>query len=314
MARILSARLLLLLGMGVSMAFPALAQTSTVSIPAWIDKGECSGTPQFAPTLDGKPVPVERLLSPTSDQIILIVFDLTGGLARVEAAKQAVISDLPKLPRNTWVGLLRSQDGLHVLADPSPSRHKEIEVIRALSSSGQPGLLETLPTALALGDAVVRKNPVRVSVFYITDGSIYSYREDYTDPVINPSDPNDLSRRFPEVLVDEKISKLVRQISSLETPFFVVHLDYRRDRLNNAYQNGLETLTRTTGGEADFCHSLAEIPEAISTIFSRITSAWRITLPVPAKSHGYLQVGLSASCDKHNLQISWRSHIRLKGR
>ena len=43
----------------------------------------------------------------------------------------------------------------------------------------------------------MRKSPVRVSVLYITDGSIYSYREDYTNPVINESDPHDLSRRFP---------------------------------------------------------------------------------------------------------------------
>ncbi len=313
MPRTPSWRPLLLLVLAALASSLARAQTSVFSIPAWIDKGECADTPKFEPTLGGKPVTVEQLLGPGSDQIILIVFDLTGDLSRIDAAKQAVIAGISKLPRNTWVGLLRSQDGLHVLEDPGPHRHKDIAAVRALSSSGQPGLLETVRSALSLADAMNRKAAARVSVFYITDGSIYSYREDYTDPVINPSDPHDLSRRFPQVLIDEKISKLVRQISPLQAPLFVVHLEYRQDTLNEAYQNGLETLTREMGGEAAICHSTSEIPELISRIFSRITSSWRVTLAVPAKMHGYEQVGLNAKCGKQTMQISWRSHFRLKG-
>ncbi|HVA01000.1 MAG TPA: hypothetical protein VMV34_05005 [Terriglobia bacterium] len=313
MQRPIAGRPLFLLMMVVLTSCFARAQTSAVSISAWIDKGDCAGVPRFEPTLDGKPASVQGLLGPTSDQIILIVFDLTGDLSRIDAAKQAVIAGLSSLPRNAWVGVLRSQDGLHVLTDPSPQRHKDIEAIRDLSNSGQPGLLETVRSALSLADAMNRKSPVRVSVFYITDGSIYGYREDYTDPVINPSDPHDLSRRFPQVLVDEKISKLVGQISSLQAPLFVVHLEYRQDLLNVAYQNGLETLTRTTGGEAAICRSMAEIPQAISRIFARITSAWWVTLAVPAKTHSHVQIGLNASCGKGNLQISWRSRFRLKG-
>lgn len=313
MLKTLSGRPLLLLLAAVFMASVVCAQTLPVSISAWIDRGGCAGVPKFEPTLDGKPASVEDLMDPTSDQIILIVFDLTGDLSRIDAAKQAVIAGLSKLPRNAWVGVLRSQDGLHVLTDPSPHRQKDIEAIHALSNSGQPGFLETVGSALALGDAMIRKSRLRVSVFYITDGSIYSYREDYTDPVINPSDPHDLSRRFPQVLVDEKISKLVGHISSLQAPLYVVHLEYRQDLLNTAYQNGLEELTRTTGGEAVICHSMAEIPQAISRIFARITSAWWVTLAVPAKTHSHVQIGLNASCGQGNLQISWRSHFRLKG-
>jgi von Willebrand factor type A domain len=296
-------------------AFAALiarAQTPTVSISAWIDRGDCAGAPKFEPTLDGKPASVEQLADPTSDQIILIVLDLTGDLSRIDAAKQAMINDISKLPRNTWVGLLRDPDGLRVLADPTPNRQKVIDAIRSLSINGTPGLLETVRPALLLADSMIRKSPVRVSVFYITDGSIYDYREDYTDPVINPSDNQDLSRRFRDVLINEKISKLVGHISSLQAPLFVVDLDYRQDRLNLAYQSGLETLTRTTGGEVDMCHSMAEIPAAISRIFARITSAWWVTLAVPAKTQSHLQIGLNASCGKGNLQLSWRSHFRLK--
>lgn len=294
-------------------ALNAQAQRSAVSISAWVDKGDCSGPPRFEPTVDGKPAPIERLRAPTSDQIILIVLDLTDDLSRVDAAKEALIDEISRLPQNVWLGVLRAQDGLHVLADPSPDRQKAIEAIRSITISGTPGFLETVRPALSLADAMIRKSPVRVSVFYITDGSIYDYREDYTDPVINPSDDQDLSRRFRDVLINQKITKLDRHIGALETPLFVTQLHYRQDSLDQAYQNGFMTLTRTTGGEADLCHSMAEIPESISRIFARITSAWWLTVSLPPKAHSHLQIGLSASCGNGNLQLSWRSHFQLKG-
>lgn len=297
----------------ISAGFVAHAQTPAISVPVRIDKSSCSGAPSFKSTLNGKPAKVRARLGPGSDQIILIVFDLTGSLSRIEAAKQAVMTDISNLPKNAWVGLLRSQDGLHVLTDPSPNRQKVIRAIRSLSTNGTPGLLETVRMALSLANAMVRKSPVRVSVLYITDGSIYSYREDYTDPVINPSDPHDLSRRFRDVLINEKMSKLERHISSLEAPLFVVHLHYRQDRLNEAYQNGLESLAKSTGGEAAMCHSLAEIPHVISTMFARITTTWRLNVVVPPKTHSHLKVGLSASCSSGNAQVSWRTHFHLKG-
>ncbi|MEJ2010083.1 MAG: VWA domain-containing protein, partial [Acidobacteriota bacterium] len=278
--------------------------TRTFSIPAWIDHGKCTKSPTFDPTLNGKPAKVDRKLAPNSDQVILVVFDLTGDLSRIDDAERAVITNISHLPRNTWIGVLRAQDGLHVLADPTSDRQKVTDVIQSLTSSGTPGLLETVRPALSLGDAMIRKSPVRVAVLYITDGSIYDYREDYTDPVINPSDKHDLSRRFRDVLINEKISKLERHIRSLEAPFFVVHLHYRQNKLDVAYQNGLDSLARNMGGEAVICRSSAEIPQAISRIFARITSAWSLILSVPTNDHHDLQVGLKASCGSGGLPLS----------
>jgi hypothetical protein len=289
------------------------AQTASISIPAWAEGNNCALDPKFEATLDGKPMPVTAQVGPTSDQIILVVFDLTGDLSLIEAAKQAVIAEISKLPRNAWVGLLRAQDGLHVLADPGADRQPLIQAIDSLSNSGEPGLLGTVQSALSLADALLRKAPVRVAVLYITDGSIYSYREDYTNPVINDSDPHDLSRRFPGALVGEKISKLVNDLGSLQAPLFVVHLNYRRDQLNSIYQNGLETLADATGGKTNLCRSVAEIPEAISAIFARIASAWRLTLEVPAKIHSNTQIRLSAPCRDGDLRLSWRTHFHPKG-
>jgi hypothetical protein len=288
------------------------AQTANVSIPAWIEANNCASAPKFEAALNSKPVPVTAQLGPASDQVILIVLDLTSDLSLIEAAKQAIIAEISKLPPNAWVGLLRAQDGLHVLADPSADRQPLIAAIQSLSNSGEPGLLETVQPSLSLADGIMRKSPVRVSVLYITDGSIYSYREDYTNPVINQSDTHDLSRSFPEVLIKEKISKLVEDISSLQAPLFVVHLNYGRDRLNEAYQNGLENLADATGGKSEICRSVAEIPEAISGMFTRISTAWRLTLAIPTKIHNNIQIHVSAQCSDEDLQISWRTNFHPK--
>jgi hypothetical protein len=288
------------------------AQTASVSIPAWIETNTCAFLPKFEAALNGKTVPVTAQSGPNSDQVVLIVLDLTGDLALIEAAKQALITEISKLPKNAWVGLLRTQDGLHVLADPGTDRQPLVDAIRSLSNSSEPELLDTVHSALSLADGIMAKSPVRVSVLYVTDGSIYSYRQDYTNPVINGSDPHDLSRVFPEALVTDKISKLVEDTSSLEAPLFVVDLNYRRDRLNVAYQNGLETLADATGGRSAVCRSVAEIPEAISAMMERISSAWRLTLTVPAKIHARFQIHLTAPCGDEDLRISWRTRFRPK--
>jgi len=291
---------------------PLQAQTANVSIPAWVEANDCSKPPKFEAALNGKVVHVTAQLGPSSDEVILVVLDLTGDLTLVEAAKKALIAEVSKLAPNAWVGLLRTQDGLHVLADPSESRQPLADAVRSLFNSTEPDLLETVQPALELADGILRKSPVRVAVLYITDGSIYSYREDYTNPVINESDPHDLSRRFPEALINAKISKLVEASSTLEAPLFVVHLNYRHDRLNTAYQNGLETLADATGGRSDICRSVAEIPEAISAMFARIASAWRLTLALPTRIHYNIQIHLSAPCGDEDRRISWRTRLRPK--
>jgi hypothetical protein len=288
------------------------AQTASISIPAWVETNNCGSDPKFEATLNGKPAPVTAQLGPDSDQIILLVLDLTSDLTLIDAAKQAIIAEISKLPRNAWVGLLRDQDGLHVLADPSADRQPLIEAIQSLSNNGEPGLLETVPSALELADALIRKSPVRVSVLYITDGSIYAYREDYTNPVINQSDPHDLSRRFPQALIEEKIAKLTEEVGSLQAPLFVLHLNYRRDTLNQAYQNGLETLANVTGGKSVICRSIGEIPDAVSGMLARISSAWRLNLAIPAKIHSNTQIHLSAPCGDGDLRLSWRTRFHPK--
>ncbi|MBS1854224.1 MAG: hypothetical protein JST11_02580 [Acidobacteria bacterium] len=292
-------------------AATACAQPA-LSIPAWIDGGNSGSRPAFEATLNGKPAAIRSQLGPASDQIILLVMDVTGNPSLVDPAREALIAEVAKLPHNAWVGLLRAQDGLHAIADPAPGREGVTSGIRDLPGTGNPGLLDTVVQALSLADGILRKSPVRVSVLYVTDSSIYGYREDYTNPVINQSDPHDLSRRFPESLIDEKIAKLEDATAALEAPLFIVHLHNRGDRLNRAYQNGLETLSGATGGRTAICRSVAEIPQAISETLARISAAWRLTLNVPPKVRGLAQVRLSARSGDEELRLSWRTHVEAK--
>ena len=60
--------------------------------------------------------------------------------------------------------------------------------------------------------------------------------------------------------------------TTTESPLFTVHLAYRTDTLNQAYQTGLMTLAETTGGASYFCRSQAEISETIGRVFETIRS------------------------------------------
>jgi hypothetical protein len=288
------------------------AQADRVSIPAWVEEGDCGPAPKFTATFNGKPAPVTAQLGPGSDQVVLLVLDFTSEITLVDAAKEALKAEISKLPANIWVGLLRDQDGLHVLADPGPNRQPLLDALQDLASTGKPGLFETITPSLSMADTLLRKSAVRISVLYITDSNIYNYREDYTNPVINGSDPHDISRVFPDALIQDKISRLVEDVSYLEAPLFVVHLNYRGDTLNESYQNGLLTLADATGGKGQLCKSVGEIPDAIAAAFARISSAWRLTLEVPPKFHSNAQIHLSAPCGDQDARLSWRTRLRPK--
>lgn len=278
-------------------AAPPEKRRRCLSVPVWMEAG--SGEPalsvkDFLATLEGRPARIVSARGPSDDMIILLVLDLTEELGLVEIAKDALVSSIQVLPPNAYVGLMRAQDGLRVLLDPTSDRDPLFQAIRALPVSGKAGLLETVETAMKLGDSILAKAAVRLAVLYITDSSIYNYRDDYINPVINYSDSHDMSRRFPEGLVKEKISRLERKLSGFESPLFIVHLDYRSDRLNEAYQAGLLQLASAAGGHSAFCRSRQEIPEAIAGTLNRIASAYRVDIQLPERPSKVVQVQLES--------------------
>jgi len=222
----------------------------------------------FKATLDGSPAKVLRVRGPKDDLMLLVVLDLTGDLTLIDSA----------LPANKWVAVLKSQDVLQVVQDPTPDREKTASAIREYVATGKAGLLTTVESASAVGDSLLNRTNVRVAVLYVTDSNIYNYREDFTNPVINSSDSQDLSRRFPDQLIREKMQKLSDGLASSETPLYFVHLNYFSDPINEAYQRGLLQLAEETGGAGAFCRSRGEIPEAVEKIVSAAAKHWSVAV------------------------------------
>jgi hypothetical protein len=92
---------------------------------------------------------------------------------------------------------------------------------------------------------------------------------------------------------------------------FIVHLRYRSDRLNEAYQNGLKRLAETTAANAAFCRSTGEIPTAISAAMQLIVSHYSLTLALPDNVPRSLQVQLESAKTRG---LGYRSRFTLKER
>jgi len=281
-------RTLLLLASLSSLAFSA-----NVTLSVWVPDGVTPSQEKLAASVAGVKAEILSVQGPQDDLILLLITDLTGEQALVDTARAAILERINTLEPNQLVGLMRSQDGLKVHADPSADRAVLATAIKAVPVEGKAALLNTIETATKLGDSV-GKSGVRIAVLYITDSDVANYREDYTNPVVNSSDNRDLSRRFSDSLIKERISRLVRSVRATETPVFVVHLNYRTDSLNDAYQSGLIELASATGGQAWFSRSRGEIPGLIQSAFSRIQNLYSVKITLPAAAPRESDIALSS--------------------
>ncbi len=306
-------RILVFLWLAAALS-PAIRTGENIHVPVWPDLKQSGATSlkagDLTAKLEGEPARIRTVLGPDDELLLLFVMDVVGDLSLVEPAKRALASAIQDLPQNAYAGLMQAQDGLTVLVDPTPDREKISRSLESLPVSGRPGLLDTVETVSKIGDEILAKSEVRVAVLYVTDSDVREYREDFTNPVINRSDPHDLSRRFPEGLIREKISKLDGMLASLETPVFIVHLDYRSERLNEAYQAGLMQLSSTTGGTSLFCRSSAEIPSVIQKMLQTIKSFYRVDIELPPRPPKILQVQLESAAGP----LSYRQRFLLDRR
>ncbi len=247
--------------------------------------------------------------------MILLVLDLAGDITDAQAAKDALIAAIEKLPASTFVALLRAQDGPAVLVDPTPDRAAMESAIQAYPVTGKAGLLDSVTSVETLAESIAKASNVRVATLFATDSDVRNYREDFANPVINSSDPHDLSRRFPEALIQDKIDKLEKAMAARETPLFIVHLRYRASTLNAAYQAGLKRLAETTAGWSSFCASPAEIPEAIEQAFAAISSQYMLTVGLPGKPPAALQIHVETrGADEPSSELVYRARLLLRQR
>jgi len=287
------------------------ATSSGVFVPAWPPSGADLTTESVTASISGTEAPILAVRGPEDDLVLLVVLDLAGDLSFVEAARSALIEKFAGFPDNHYVGVMSAQDGLRVLSEPTANREQVAAAIRSQQVGGRAGLLNTVEQAARLGDSIGSKSGVRLAVLYITDSDIENYREDYTNPVVNSSDSRDLSRQFSDGLVKERVSRLVAGLTATQTPLFIVHLDYRTDRLNEAYQTGLLELARATGGDVWFSRSLGGIPSEVREAVDRAESLWsvRVALPDP----GVRQFEVTLAIPQEGL-LEYRSRYLLNGR
>lgn len=258
--------------------------------------------------LNGSPVQVARVQGPADDLVLLIVFDVTGDLALIDPAKQAIFERLNSMPKNTYVGVMRAGEGLQVASDPGADRAATATAIANLTVGSKAAMLETLQPAAGILDAVAAKSGVRTAVLFITDSDVANYREDYTNPVINSSDSRDLSRKFPEGLIREKITKLEEALGPVQAPLYFVHLVYRTDRLNEAYQSGLLRLAAETGGTGSFCRSVTEVPDAVRRVLDAALGHYEVSLQLPPKVSRNLTIDLQSP----GIVLTYRTRMALK--
>jgi hypothetical protein len=292
---------------------PTKPTNRTIKVPAWADSkdGAPFSAKDLTATIDGDATRVLAVESPNDGLMLLVVLDLAGDLSLAEPAKEALAAEIEKLPPRVFVAVMHAQDGPKVLADPGADRAPALAAVRDLSVSGKAGLLDSVETVTRVADSILAKAAVRVASLYLTDSDVENYREDFTNPVINSSDTHDLSRRFPEALIQDKISKLAAVLATRQAPLFVVHLRFRGDRLGEAYQNGVKQLAEVTGGSAIFCRSSEEIADAIHRSIATITASYSVTLALPERPLKNVQVQLEAGA---NWTLGYRARFVLKER
>ncbi len=235
----------------------------------------------FRAVFESSPAKVGKTLGPKDDMILMLVLDLTGDINLIDTARGVLADRLRELPANTWVAVVKSQDILQVLVDPTPDRQKVLTAIQEYGVTGKAGLLDTLEPAIKMGDSLLSRSSVRVAVLYLTDSNVYNSREDFTNPVINASDAGDLSRRFPDQLIKEKMGKLSDALAGFQAPLYFVHLHYFSDPINEAFQRGLMQLAEESGGSGAFCRSPGEIPASIEKVLTSVQQSWSVGLELP---------------------------------
>jgi hypothetical protein len=271
----------------------------TLRVPVLVDVNgqhwEEGRRENFRLFLNEQETPVRSLSGPGSPTVFLVVFDTVDDLSRVDQARTVLAERLKDLPLNHWVGILRSQDGLRVIQEPTGDRERLVDQIRSIQVNGKAGLLDTLQPVSRLASGILSKSGVRVCILYITDSGIGNYRADYLNPVINASDAGDLSRRFSDRAVQEQMTRLTQSLARYTVPIFILHLNYRADSLNLAYQSGLERIATTSGGRAILCRTVDEIVPGLETLLARMKSTYFLGTDLMTKGKTTIRLRIEVS-------------------
>ncbi|MFN0107554.1 MAG: hypothetical protein ACKVZH_01775, partial [Blastocatellia bacterium] len=294
-----------LLGLLALLITPTVAQKTDTApkgllkIPVWVEEDDeqfwLDGNRQaFKVFVEEKDAPIKSIQTPKSSTILLVVFDTVADLARVDQARMALIESIKTIGQNYWIGLLRAQDGLSVIQEPTADRKLLADKIQTIQVSGKAGLLDTLEPVSKLAAGMMQKASVRVAVLYVTDSGIANYRADYLNPVVNSSDSGDLSRRFSDRAVQEQMSRQSAALGEFTAPIFVLHLSYRTDSMNLAYQSGLERIASASGGLTLFSRATDDVESLLKTMLTRIQSSYVLGVDHPTAKRDTVKLRIEA--------------------
>lgn len=291
---------------------------SLLKIPVWVEEGNgqfwLDGNRQvFKVFVDDKESSLKSFQSPRSPMILLVVFDTVADLARVDQARTTLVEAIKKLRPNQWVGLMRAQDGLSVIQEPTADHNLLAEKIKSVQVSGKAGLMDTLEPVSALAAGIMQKANVRLCVLYVTDSGVANYRADYLNPVVNSSDSGDLSRRFSDRAIQERMSRMTESLSRFTVPIFILHLEYRTDSMNLAYQSGLERIASASGGMALFSRTSDDVASSLESLLKRIQASYFLGVEPDEAKRGSVKLRVEARKNDGNQpgKISYREQINL---
>ena len=277
----------------------SLSASSALRVAAWPEPDaeldeELLTADQFHAWLEGRPVAVISARGPGQPLVLLVVIDWIGDLNRIDRAKEVLVDRFRRLDPTWRVALLRAQDGLDVLQEPTADGALLTEKLAEAQTTGFAGLLDAIEPSARIAHRTLEEADVRAAVLFITDGSIRQYRNDYTAPVVNPSDRRDLSRRFGNAIIQEKIAALSDAVAGFAAPLYFVHLEERQLPDDQAYQNGLAEIAQQAGGEARFVRGVADVDAALRTVLDRVAQTYAVTLRTPANLRGSAKIRIEA--------------------
>jgi len=276
----------------------SLQAAQALRVAAWPEPDQELAEPldaeQFHAWVEGKSVQVASAVGPGQPLVLLIVVDWIGDLNRIDRARAILTERFARLDPQWRVALLRAQDGLDVLQEPTDDGELLAAKLAETQTTGFAGLLDAIEPSARIAHRTLEQADVRTAVLFITDGSIRQYRNDYTAPVVNPSDRRDLSRRFGNAIIQEKIAGISDAVAQFAAPLYVVHLEERQLPDDQAYQNGLTEIAQQTGGEARFVRGVADVDAALSAVLDRIAQTYAVTLSPPANLRGAAKIRLEA--------------------
>ena len=72
--------------------------------------------------MDTQPAAVKSIIPPTGNLVVLVVSDAVNNAEEFDAARRTFIESMEDFNKRELVAVLRAQDGLRVIRDPSADR------------------------------------------------------------------------------------------------------------------------------------------------------------------------------------------------